>query len=71
MICYHTTYIYILGNQIVEDTFTVLSKILYVQLKSNVVGPISYCSVKFWNSLDDNLNMCNTVYLFKTVFYIC
>ena len=26
---------------------------------------ISYCGVKFWNSLDDNLKMCNTVYLFK------
>ena len=26
---------------------------------------ISYLGVKFWNSLDDNLKMCNTVYLFK------
>ena len=26
---------------------------------------ISYCGVKFWNSLDDNLQMRNTVYLFK------
>ena len=26
---------------------------------------ISYCGVKFRNSLDDNLKMCNTVYLFK------
>ena len=26
---------------------------------------IFYCGVKFWNPLDDNLTMCNTVYLFK------
>ena len=35
----------------------------YVQLENN----LSYYNygVKFWNSLDDNLKMCNTVYLFK------
>ena len=26
---------------------------------------ISYCGVKLWNSSDDNLKMCNTVYLLK------
>ena len=63
MISYHTTYKYILRNQIVQDKFTVLSKKLYVQLKKQHC--ISYCVVQFWNSLDDNLKMCNTVYLFK------
>ena len=26
---------------------------------------VSYCGVKFWNSLDNNLKMCNTVNLYK------
>ena len=60
MISYHTTYKYILRNQIVQDKFTVLSKKLYVQLKEQHC--ISYCVVQFWNSLDDK-RKCATLYI--------
>ena len=45
-------------NQIVEIQFIVLSKLMCTY------NCISYCSVKFWNSLDNNLKNCNSVYLF-------